>query len=140
MFKYKSFFFKKRKRNFKKAFFKELKNWQEFFKKQKWKNFNNKDKWCKYHNTDTYNTQNCYAKHIKDKKSDKVDKLKKINQNIANYNYFKNQNNIINSLTDLQCWSLKFHWFHQSKSFNQFKNRVKFYQSDLNYSTWFISF
>ena len=77
IFKYKSFFFKKRKRDFKKVIFKKLNNWQEFFKEQKWKNLDNKDKWCKYHNTDTHNTQNCCTKCVKDKKSDKVNKLKK---------------------------------------------------------------
>ena len=77
MFKYKSFFFKKRKRDFKRAFFKESENWQEFFEEQKQKNFDDKDKWCKYHNTDTHNTQNCCAKCVKNKKSDKADKSKK---------------------------------------------------------------
>ena len=77
MFKYKSFFFKKRKRNFKKAFSKKSKNQQEFFEKQKWKNSDDKDKWCKYYNADIYNTQNCHAKCIKNKKFDKVNKSKK---------------------------------------------------------------
>ena len=77
MFKYKSFFFKKRKRDFKKAISKESDNQQEFFKEQKWKNSDDKDKWCKYHNADTHNTQNCHAKCVKDEKSDKVNKLKK---------------------------------------------------------------
>ena len=35
MFKYKSFFFKKKKKDFKKAIFKKLKNQQEFFREQK---------------------------------------------------------------------------------------------------------
>ena len=35
MFKYKSFFFKKKKRDFKRAIFKKLKNQQEFSEKQK---------------------------------------------------------------------------------------------------------
>ena len=77
IFKYKSFFFKKRKRNFKKVTFKELNNQQEFFEKQKWKNSDNKNKWCKYHNVNMHNTQNCCTKCVKNEKSDKADKLKK---------------------------------------------------------------
>lgn len=44
MFKYKSFFFKKRKRDFKRSISKESDNRREFFEEQKRKNSDDKDK------------------------------------------------------------------------------------------------
>ena len=65
---------------------------------------------------------------------------KKINQNITSHSCSENWNDVTNSLTDLWHWSSRFHWSHQSESFDQFRDRVKFYQLNLNYLTWLISF